>query len=544
MVWNIRKLKLNKLGVLFALIHWGITFVTDSFVFNYRLLDFSNMVNSAKALLAWGAKIVFLCLLVFLWQLIFKVVSKLKEGNNPIKEYFKITLIYFGIMVIFFVLLYPGLWRVDEFGILKNATNVLPNFWQGYLTSVFYIFALMLFPNPAGVVFAQIIVISLIVGYVIFRTKYMIQNKSISYLLYIPFLLFPVIDSNFYPMRMSIYAFLELLFAFLLFEFKYTKKVIYRKHIWILVLLASVLVCWRTESIYYIVLAPLTFLILFSKEIKKQEENKQGIRRRKLRDLRVQFVLGTILLSMMLTGVQMLGNKLESSKEYELTSIVLPITPLVNKANENEDLELINSVGKVFDTQVLIDGYQEGKTGIVMYWAGNLTKDYNDLDFQEMKAAYYKLILKYPSVFMKERLDTFLGSTGLLSETENLFSSDEISNYVQFRETYGYKEPPFRKQLIKVLEFTNYETLHNVVYSFHLQAFFLIFVCLVLLFQRKWGYFFICGTICAKIPLIFLTAPSRLFMYYYSIYLIGVVLVGILLVFWFDKIRSRMKGLC
>ena len=39
-----------------------------------------------------------------------------------------------------------------------------PHFWQNYITSVFYIYALMLFPFPAGVILVQIICISLIIA--------------------------------------------------------------------------------------------------------------------------------------------------------------------------------------------------------------------------------------------------------------------------------------------------------------------------------------------------------------------------------------------
>lgn len=515
------KLKLNKGAVLLAFVHWIISFATDRLVFTYQLFDFSNTVNIAKAMLAWGAKLAFLGLLLILWHIIWDVVTKRKESSKEYKEYWNYTMIYFGIMLVFFILLFPGLWRLDEFGILKNAAGILPHFWQGYLTSVFYIFALMLVPNPAGVILVQIIVISLVVGYILSRCSQMIENKRLVFILYVPFLLFPVIDSNFYPIRMSIYAFLELLFAFVLFDIKYTKRVIKKNQVWLLALLAGVLICWRTESIYYIVLAPVTFVILFYKETSRK--------------LKVQFVLATIVIASMLSSVQILGNKIESSKEYELTSIVLPITPLVSKANENGNNEMVEIIDKVLDTEILINGYQEGKTGIAMYWSESLTRNYTNADFEEMKRTYYNLILKYPDVFIRERLETFFGSTGILDETENLFAEDANINYINFREAYQYKEPPFRSSLVKILEFTDYETIHNLVYSFIPQAIILIGACFVLLIRRKWGYFFICGAVCAKIPLIFLTAPSRLFMYYYSIYLIGAVLIAMLAVFLIDK---------
>jgi hypothetical protein len=143
-------------------------------------------------------------------------------------------------------------------------------------------------------------------------------------------------------------------------------------------------------------------------------------------------------------------------------------------------------------------------------------------------------------VFLKERVETFIGSTSLLNDTQTLFDKDALSNYVNFRETYHYSEPFIRSDLINLIEFTNNVKLHNVIYNALPQTIILIGACLVLLFKKKWGYFFILANVCAKIPLIFLTAPSRLFMYYYSIYLIGAVLVGILLVFGIDaRVQNR-----
>lgn len=521
------RVQLNKLAILIACIHWGISFMTDRLVFHYQLFDFSNTVTSAKAILAWGAKLGFLLLLLTLWHGVLYGFNECKAGNKKIVTYLKYTGIYFAIMLLLFVMLYPGLWRLDEFGILKNATYVLPNFWQGYLTSVFYIFALMLIPNPSGVIFIQICIISLVVGYVVYRCSEQIQSKKVAFLMYLPFLLFPVIDSNFYPIRMSIYAYIELLYAFLLFDFKYTKKTIQKKHIWILAIIAGILVCWRTESIYYIVFAPITFVFLFWKETK--------------RNIKLMYVLLFLFISFLLTGVQFLGNKVESSKEYELTSVVLPITPLVYEAYVNKENTLLDAIDKVLDTNVLVNGYLEGKTGISMYWNEelHLTRDYNDREFEEMKQAYYQLILKYPDVFMKERLDTFFSSTGVLGKTQTMFEEAADANYVNFRENYQYSEPPFRSRLINLIEFTNNEVIHNIIYSFFVQTVALIFTCMILLIKRKWGYFFICATVCAKIPLIFLTSPSKLFMYYYSIYLIGAVWITILMVYAIENKRNE-----
>jgi hypothetical protein len=526
---ELNKLKFNKMAIIIAVVHWLISFASDRLVFTYQLFNFTDKVSLAKAILAWGAKLAFLILLVVIWQIIIYVIQELRNKNEQLRKYFKYTLIYFGIMLLFFVLLFPGLWRMDEFGILLKATMILPHFWQGYLTSVFYIFALMLIPTPAGVVLVQVGIISLIVGYIVYKCSNVIEHQILIFIMYLPFLLFPVIDSNFYPIRMSIYAFLELLFAFELFFIKFEKREIKGKNIWLLASLAGIIICWRTESIYYIVLAPITFLVLFYHETSKKTK--------------ITFTLAVAGIAVLLTGVQAAGNQIDSGNEYELTSMILPITPLVNEAHENGDEEILDIVDQVLDTDILIKGYQKGKTGISMYWDDEeeLTRDYSSEDFANFKSAYYRLILKYPDVFIKERMETFIGSTGLLNNTENLFEENTMDFYVNFRETYHYKATPLRSKLVKLLEFTDDVDIHNMIYSFLPQEVLLLGTCLVLLIKKKWGYFFICAAVCAKIPLIFLTAPSKLFMYYYSIYLIGAVWIGMIVVYAIDKRLKNKK---
>lgn len=131
-------------------------------------------------------------------------------------------------MLVLLLLTWPGIWRMDEFGILTSAVQLFPHFWQNYITSVFYIFALMLFPFPAGVILVQIICISLIVARLVTLClsaepeQIGKKKRNICYvLLLVPFLLLPVLDSNLYPMRVSVHAFLEL---WLLAELYFNRK--------------------------------------------------------------------------------------------------------------------------------------------------------------------------------------------------------------------------------------------------------------------------------------------------------------------------------
>ena len=230
--------QLNKTCVIIALIHWLLSFFSDRLIFDYVTWDFENLTQSIKTAMTIGAKAVFLLVLLLVWQGIWYFVKKAD------RRYVRNALIYFVINLAVLLLVWPGIWRMDEFGILNSATLLLPVFWQNYLTSLFYVFSLMLIPAPAGIVIVQCACISLLAGYVI--TWFEKGFGRLGLLSFIPFLFFPVLDSNLYPMRMSLYAFLELSLVILLLETRQQSEKLAK-----CILLAAVVTVWRTEAVYY-----------------------------------------------------------------------------------------------------------------------------------------------------------------------------------------------------------------------------------------------------------------------------------------------------
>jgi len=251
--------KLNKTGLIIALVHWVITFFTDHLVFEYVQWDFSNSVNAIKTIMTYGAKLVFLALLIFIWQYVFYIIKNTMKKKDKVFLYTSLS--YFCVNLVLVLLTWPGIWRMDEFGILNSAKILIPVFWQNYLTSLFYVFSMMIIPMPTGVIIVQCLIISLVVGYII---SFMVKKcGKIGYLSFIPFVFLPVLDSNLYPMRMSLYAFLELLLIVLVYETysnvlkkpsnELTKESAKSFDLvpWVKIgLLGAVVTSWRTEEIY------------------------------------------------------------------------------------------------------------------------------------------------------------------------------------------------------------------------------------------------------------------------------------------------------
>jgi len=516
------KQKLNKWCSLLACLHFVLSFFTDRLIFTYRLSDFSSASQAAKSLLAIGSKIAFFFVLLFLWHGLFYFVKKAD------RNFVKYTLMYLALMSVLLLLTYPGIFRMDEFGILFEAQNIFPVFWQNYITSVFYIFALMLFPFPAGVVLTQSICISLIVGYLIAKLKKegIVRGRWV-YGLYLPFLLFPVLDSNLYPMRMSLYAFLELLFLTQMALLGIRKIPVSSRKNFPLALLAALLICWRSEAIYYLIAIPVCFVVLLYRKTDKE--------------IKFRFILYTVVISFALMVPQKLGDKLLNGNQYDLTSVVLPAAPLISAcrgeadtaADPDRKAELEQSLAildQVVNVDLIVKGYAQGRTGISMFWSeSDFQRSYSDKQFAQFKREYYKLILRYPDVFIGERWETFLQSEELLENTTVIFDGTGVPNHERFASLFANRplNQELRKKVISVLELRSFVDYNVKLPGYHMLYHAMIPLCLmlvllvVLLIKRKWGYALLLASHLCKVPLIFLTAPSRLFMYYYPVYLVG-----------------------
>lgn len=534
--------KLNKVFLMIAFLHWILTFFTDQMIFEYVMWDFSNVTQMVKTAMTYGAKAVFLLVLVGIYQGIYRFFTKAD------RRFVKYTLIYFCINLVMLLFIWPGIWRMDEFGILNSAVKLLPVFWQNYLTSLFYVFSLMLIPVPSGVIIIQCALISLMAGYMInFFVK---RFGKAGILAWIPCLFFPVLDSNLYPMRMSLYGFMELFLLVLIWERRQKFKIEadfsnagadgkqikkpYSDSWGLICILAALVTVWRTEAVYYFILFPLLLMILFIKDIG----------RRRL----IKIICGYLICALCLFVPQRAGDKLTSGNQYDLTSVVLPLVPLVNEAYGREDCkEQLEAIDQVIDVEIAVAGAKEGKSGISLFWSEpDFQKTYTDSQYGEFKSAYYELILKFPGTFLAERWDCFVHSVDLLENTTELFTAEGIGNYDTFRAYAGTK--PFHDELrstvIKILEWRqdDYEskkTGYGVIYTAIIPIGILFAVWAVCLIKRRWHGFFMLSLPLVKVPLVFLTAPSRLFMYYYSLYLIGYFLGAYLLIALFVRVWKR-----
>ena len=411
---------------------------------------------------------------------------------------------------IIMVLIWPGNWIWDEKWILELATTLSYNPWQHVLTSVFYIFSLMVFPSPVIIVIIQYTIISCIVSFFVGKLYSKFGKKS--FLIGLLFVLPSVIAHIFYPMRLILFAFVELLFLFLLFINK-DKDRLSCKTLVFLSTLNIILAVWRTECIFFVLFLPLFFLI------KKYPKR-----------IIAAFSVFVILSSGILTFFQ---NSLIGDTDrirYNVTGIVVPFHELFN----TEYFKCPNSpIIQEISTYIDINEAVSYTNGEKAYWQ-NIYKQVNCSEkYRIMLKNFKDLVIKYPHTFIYNRINTFLGSMchwdsnnksiGMIQNGNVDLNRFDLNNY--------YLCKPINLQLRSNFFNVIYANTDNNLINSLVECSFNLIVPIILLFflfvqcfiklKKKIVSFLIFGSLLIQCALVFLTAPGSYFMYYFPVFICG-----------------------
>ncbi len=144
-----------------SFVHFVLSFWTDRFYFDYGLTSGANELFRVLAF-----KGLFFAVLLVIWYQIFALATRISEKKANM-TWLKCTAGYLIILLLFNAAVWPGLWEWDEYYVLNSATGLHIHVWQSLLSNVLYIISMMLIPFPTGVIIVQIIIVSIIVGYVL-----------------------------------------------------------------------------------------------------------------------------------------------------------------------------------------------------------------------------------------------------------------------------------------------------------------------------------------------------------------------------------------
>lgn len=390
--------------------------------------------------------------------------------------------------------------------------------------------ALKFIPIPAGIVVVQNVLISAIISYIVCEIIQGIEEykRKIRYyvILMLPFFLLPIIAHNLYTLRLVPYTYIMVLALFLTIKYYKQNGRITELQTVKLAILFFLLSTWRTEGIYNI----LVYIIINFVFVKKGLQEKKDS------------IVYTILLIIMIITTKQINTKYNGENgKYNIVATIEQMTKLVIKAEEENDKESLEKVDKVLNVDLILKNKE--KSGIRLYWEqeSNVRKDWSKEEYNEYMKTYFKLILKYPTIFIKERTNEYIRSNGLVPNTKNNTydpNYDMTLKYVmllQHNTTLKGKSLinlEKREKVVRILEaktIEDYEKTNNITnpifYNTIPSTIIIIGTVIVLIRKREKFEAIIIGSVLIKTILVFLTAPDSFFMYYLPEYLIGYILL-------------------
>lgn len=455
---------------------------------------------------------------------------------------YKIWLINFGIyliiMVAFLLIMWPGHWVWDEMNIFESVVKSEMNIWQSYITVIYMTLCLMLIPLPVGILIIQIILISAIVSYISTKIYIRYNKKIVNVILYILMLTPAIIINNLYPLRLTMYSYIMILFFSILIFDKMEKNKLTPNRLLKLYILISLLILWRSEGIIFAIFAPLLMFLVY---------NQKGINI--LKTLLLIVINGIIIVSYnnAINGLD--GWIEESNNRYGLTIYINPLSEMLQYDLKGKNIEKnLQDIDKVLNLDILkkYPSYIE----IQSYWSEpeNLIREDYKEHMSAFKKSYIEIVINNMDIFLSARMKTFL-ATSCMYEGH---SGNMDSRFLAFYMKNGYKEQVVEKfvnnyKLTKPINSSlkvnvenallgrnvndkSYNTAFGLIFWNVIPSILVIVVCgIISLIKKNWEYLLICISLISCVGIIFLTAPANYFMYYLPVY-ISAIIIGVLFI--------------
>ena len=486
-----------------ALFLWLVTFLTDRKTFTKDPLNMNCLPIDFDAVpfMHIASKI-----LVFfvIWGMLLFFFYGLKHK--------KLLAAFIGFFLLYIILLlcsYPGYYMGDDTIILGYATRYYPVYWHNYLTSLYFMVGMSLFPASTGPIILQDICLSLVFSYIFYQTDRLFTGKA-KYLILVCGLAPFVLLSALMCFRPVVYSpFFLFFFAFLIFEKKEKKSLTLGKLL-MLSALAALLCFWRSEGII------LFFFCFFIIPVC------YGIKWKKM----IVFCIAFIIFFLGMRFPQSVGEKKYYNSDYLIISTIRPLSLILHREQTypeaKEDLENINAVidlGYITYETLSCSSYNRYNSD---YNRGRFTETGAD---KEIQSAYLKsalrLIYKNPDLYLAERLQLLLTANNIYNYDKSLVlnldpvTTSEYHLYKSDRD-YGFILIDGNKRL----PITGTNSLALFLFEYGGEAylpvlFLLILTCIFTLIKKRWLTFWMALSLLAREGGIFLTVPAAFIQYNY-----------------------------
>ncbi len=515
--------KINIKLVIAVIIHFLITFITDRNIFVFSKINIPNYIF---------CKIILLFLLTLLWKFMFKLFQKDKNAIS----YFKKFLLYIIPIFVLLLLCWPGTWTgsdVDLFYSYAIEGNYL--YYLNYLTSVFYMISYMLIPVASGAIVVLTIIFGITFSYILKNLNDIYKSK-ITYLLIIPFFMLNTLFFTFYANRPIMFGVTYLLLISIILIDKIKNNSLTNKKLFALMILTGITSYWRSESIYLILAIPLFIFIVY-----KLKVNLKNIAK----------IFGFTILSF--SAISLPQKIYEYTVDYvTLTSrnsaiYILPLSYMLTMDLKGENLEEdLAKIDKVIGIEEMKEYPSFNDTYCI--WKSNCKKtDYTKEEYKEFQKAYFDVILNNFPEFLKTRTLTFIGASGLYNNTFTTKNLYDENNQIMFEreDTRPFITYKIRKTIYSVLEgrfdegrsILPYRLLNNLLIPLLIIGALFIYSII----KKKLFYFLLSGMLIGHTMIVFFTAPANYSMYYFNVYLVGLV-IGIIFLIDFIYYKREKKS--
>lgn len=481
---------ISKKALLIAFVHWYVTFFIEKNFFVTSTLE--------KPFIAVAKLFVIICF----WQIAFYMVRRYKQ-DPEYRRYIHFAGAYFIFSMVVLLLIWPGNWLFDDLNILSDSKNFIVSGWLHILSGYFYFIALFIAPTPVSIVILQIAIISLIVGYLI-NCIGLITKSKLCYIAFIPFFFPPVLVMNFYPLRPTLFGYLILFFTTKILFIYLNKKSITASSAFFISIVVAIIATLRGEGIVYVLIAPFLFFIVS----------------RKITPPKIQFVflVSFVCFLTFISTIQSRSIDRKTKLDYQLTTYATPMASLVKKATSDQREYLLSDLNKYLDSAQFLTIETDGALAI---WERPLTKNtyYEKGNNKKLIKAYLFLVATYPKEFLIERIRMFnLSNKPYTSipeinvEIYKKLLNDKFSSYIN------------KRLRASVLDFIDLWESPNISKIFHnnlMPMFLLLLTSAIFLIKKHVITSIVLLSPIFLILLVFLTAPSPYFMYYFPIYLTG-----------------------
>lgn len=511
-----------------ALILWAVTFFIDTKTFTNNALNMNCLpIDTAMVpfmhIVSKLFVLIFLyCFLKFLWY---------GCTNKTLLIPFLIFMTVYGVGLI---ITYPGYYMSDDPIIFAYATRYYPVYWHNYLTSLFYMTGMSIFPTSCGPVLLSDICYAIVYAYIYHEGHKVYKGKG-KYALIILGVLPFVLLGALMCFRPAVYSsFFVFYFAYLYYEKKKEKSMSLTK-VCFLSFLTALLSFWRSEGVVLLVCGVVLAAFVY-----------RNVSRKKL----ILFFVLSLCFFFIIKIPQTIGENKYYGSDYLIISTTRPLSVIVHREQTyegaKEDLENISRItefGYLHNDSLSCSAYNRYNTD---YNEGRYTQTGASKEEQKayLKSAL-RLIMHNLDLYFGERIQLFLVTNGIYGYNKEIVLglkpvvATDFHLYAHDRD-YGFEMLNDYKRV--PIDGADDYALFLFRYGGEAYIPMLIAACLALIFSvfyKKWFEATAFLSLFLREGVIFLTAPASFIQYSYPMMYVTSFLIFVLILEWVQEKKNK-----